>query len=377
MDIVNTLITWLSGALAALMVFVAAVLPHPAARVVVAPPPAPPAQTVATTTAAFPKATAKPVQKKAVAKPLPVSSAPVSVVPAAPAPATQTAPAKPQEQVNEETRGALVNILCLPQTGFHGISGSGVVVDSRGVILTNAHIGQYFLLRDYPTAGNVDCTIRTGSPAQNRYHAKLLYLPLAWIADNAAEFTAAQATGTGENDYAFLVITGTTDPAATLPASFPYLPMSKNYPDTGEEMLLASYPAGFLASELIEKSLYASSAVAYVTRLFSFDDNMQKVDLFSIGGTVLSQAGSSGGAVVRLGSGILAGIITTATVGDTTGVRDLRAVTLSHIDASLAFQDQGGVATLLSGDLSAKAADFASTIAPLERAALVKVLKGN
>ena len=81
--------------------------------------------------------------------------------------------------------------------------------------------------------------------------------------------------------------------------------------------------------------------------------------------------------MVRLGSGILAGIITTATVGDTTGVRDLRAVTLSHIDASLALQGQGGVATLLSGDLAAKVADFASTIAPLERAALVKVLGGN
>ena len=29
------------------------------------------------------------------------------------------------------------------------ISGSGVIIDSRGVILTNAHLAEYFLLKDY------------------------------------------------------------------------------------------------------------------------------------------------------------------------------------------------------------------------------------
>ena len=33
---------------------------------------------------------------------------------------------------------------------FNPISGSGVIVDSRGVVLTNAHVGQFFLLHDYP-----------------------------------------------------------------------------------------------------------------------------------------------------------------------------------------------------------------------------------
>src|SRR3990167_9318697 len=110
--------------------------------------------------------------------------------------------------------------------------------------------------------------------------------------------------------------------------------MDRGYVDIGEQMLLAAYPAGCLSPQLVQKSLYASSAITYVTQLFSFDDN-KKVDLFSIGGTVVSQGGSSGGAAVRLRDGTLAGIITTETVAASTIGRDLRAISLSHVDNSL------------------------------------------
>ncbi len=275
-----------------------------------------------------------------------------------------------EEQVNEETRAALVNILCISQGGGVGsISGSGVVIDSRGVILTNAHIGQYFLLRDYPTANNVDCTIRVGSPAARLYRATLLYLPPSWINANAQEIIAQQATGTGENDYSLLLINSTTDPAGVLPTSFPALTIDTTPVKIGESMLLASYPAGFLSGELIEKSLYQSSAVAYVTQFFSFD-SANRLDLFSIGGTVVSQAGSSGGAAVHLSDGTLAGIIATATVGTVTSERDLRAVTITHINASLAAGGMGGIAAILAGDLSAKAAVFNAGEGNQERNAL-------
>ena len=289
----------------------------------------------------------------------------------------QIIPTKSQEQINEETRAALVNILCLPQTGLSkGISGSGVVVDSRGVILTNAHIAQYFLLRDYLTAGNVTCTVRTGSPAQAMYTATLLYLPPAWIAANAEQLKAAQAVGTGEQDFAFLLITGRTDPTTTLPAAFSRIEMDRGYADIGEPMLLAAYPAGFLGAETVQKSLYASSAIAYVTQLFSFSAS-KNVGLFSVGGTVVSQGGSSGGAAVRLRDGTLAGIIVTETSAASTGERDLRALALSHIDDALIASGNGGIVGLLMGDLSAKAAAFNSQIAPSEIALLEAVLNGN
>lgn len=308
-------------------------------------------------------------------EPAPAKSAPKPVsetVATAPAPVTK-APTKSETQVNEEARAALVNILCTSQRGINGLSGSGIMIDSRGIILTNAHVAQYFLLRDYLFPSNIQCVVRVGSPAEPRYEAEILYLPPAWITANASQIGSAASTGTGEHDYAFLRITKRTN-NEPLPASFPTLKMDRGYVDVGELMLLASYPAGFLGGETITKNLYASSAIAYVTQLFTFSDNRSKVDLFSIGGTVVSQGGSSGGAAVRLQDGSLAGVITLATIADSTGKRDLRALALSHIDESLAAQGQGGVTALLLGDAAAKAAAFNAQTAPTLRQQLLNSL---
>lgn len=290
-------------------------------------------------------------------------------------PATPTvAIAKTSDQLNTRTRAALVNILCTTKAGgyLNPISGSGVVVDGAGVILTNAHVGQYFLLRDYPTPGNVDCIVRTGSPAQPAYRAELLYLPPVWIAKNANQIIAQEAMGTGENDYAFLLITSSTS-GSPLPTAFAQVPITTDTPARGDGVLLASYAAGFLEGSIIQTSLYASSAFTTVAELFSFDAG-GSVDVLSVGGTVVSQAGSSGGAVVRRQDGALLGIIATDTQGATTASRDLRAITLGHIDRSLAAQGNGGILQVLSGDLPAKAALFNSIVTPVEKQELVDVL---
>jgi hypothetical protein len=301
--------------------------------------------------------------------------------------AQQTAVLKPQSsvatsspaidpaQLNATARASLVNIFCTTQVGgtFHPISGSGVIIDTRGIILTNAHIGQFFLLRDYPFANNLACVVRTGSPAQPQYTAQLLYLPPEWIDANASHITQEHPTGTGENDYAFLRITGTTNPNGTLPVSFPALPLSAGGADTNENVLLAAYPAGFLDGTTIATNLYASSSYTTVKALFSFVENPE-VDLISISGTVVSQSGSSGGAVVDANTGRLLAIIVTDSAGDTTAERDLRAITLLHIDNSLAQSGRGGMANLLNGNLDLEASSFASTTFQSEKEALVNVL---
>ncbi len=288
----------------------------------------------------------------------------------------QTTAPRPIGEVNTSTRAALVNILCLTGggTSLSPISGSGVIIDGRGVILTNAHVAQYFLLRNFPTPNNVQCTIRTGSPAKNTYNAELLYLPPAWVEANASQIIARQGTGTGENDYAFLLITSRTD-NAPLPTHVSTLPLTTDPPQRGEQVLLASYPAGFLSGQIILDNLYASSATTKITNIYTFTNDTERSDLVSAGGTIVSQAGSSGGALVRAFDGALLGIITTDTAGTTTASRDLRAVTLSHIDRSLASFDEGGIISLLTGDIDTKASDFNTSVAPVLAQTLEAVLQ--
>lgn len=298
-------------------------------------------------------------------------TAATSVQPSQPNP---TDPIFSTEEINEKARASLVNILCTTVFGgsFNPISGSGVIIDSRGIILTNAHVAQYFLLRDYPFENNIECVVRTGSPAQARYTAELMYLPPSWIQSNAKKITDTDPTGTGEGDYAFVRITGTTNPTGTLPSSFPALPMDAAGPAIGDSMVLAAYPAGFLGGISISLNLYPTSAVARVQQIYNFSDS-SNIDLFSLGGTVVSQAGSSGGGAVST-AGKLKGLIANEVPAETTSGRDLRAITLSHIDRSLAAEGQGGIIELLSHDAASFAAAFNATIAPRETASLKTAL---
>ncbi|MDE1925301.1 MAG: trypsin-like peptidase domain-containing protein [Patescibacteria group bacterium] len=352
---------------------------------ITSPLPSPPATT---TIAASTKSTSTTTSLKSAAiKPAPKTATTlpnVSAVATTPPP-QQPIAAQSAEEVNANTRASLVNILCTTAAGgsFAPISGSGVIIDSRGIVLTNAHVGQFFLLRDYGAPGNINCILRTGSPAQAAYTAELLYLPPVWIDANVSEINSQHATGTGENDYSFLRITGTTGPGITLPASFPALAMTATTPDDGDQMLLAAYPAGFFGGETIQLNLYITSAIAVVQQLYTYNDPTH-VDAIDVGGTVVSQSGASGGAVVRLTdgpshqggaeAGKLVGIISTDTASSTTAGRELDAITIAHIDRSLADEGQGGIVQLLTGDLAVKAANFATTTAPSETKKLEDVL---
>ncbi|HWB34311.1 MAG TPA: trypsin-like peptidase domain-containing protein [Candidatus Paceibacterota bacterium] len=382
MEFIHTLLSFVASLIAGGMLFVTGIL---ASYQSTTPPIsiAPPAEMhAASTTPAA--ATSTPTIKTSSTAQKPAAKPPAGTKTVATAASQASAPQTSQPApptidpvaLNTDTRAALVNILCLSGGGgVHSISASGVFVDSRGVILTNAHVGQFFLLKDYPTPDNVRCTVRTGSPAQSAYYATLLYLPPAWITANAAQITSTQAVGTGENDYAFLLVTGSAS-GTSLPAAFPALPMTSDEPSQGENMLLAGYPAGFLDGFTIEQNLYISSAFANVTQLYTYGTG-QDIDLVSIGGTIVSQGGASGGAAVRASDGTLQGIIATATTADTTAGRDLRAVTLAHINRSLNASGVGGVAALLSGNVAAESAQFNAAIAPSEKAALVNAIQAS
>jgi len=257
-------------------------------------------------------------------------------------------------------RSSLVNIVCyVPfRSGLHSISGSGVIIDSKGIILTNAHIAQYFLLFDR----GVSCDIRSGSPATNRYDAALIYISPEWLRLNSNVLTETLPSGTGEYDFAFLAITKSTT-SNVLPDTFPYIPLATNPSTAGTPVIIASYGAQFLESNQIASNLSPTIVFGSVKKVFTFGNNT--IDVLALGGSAAAQEGSSGGGVADA-SGNLIGTITTSTVTGSTDTRSLDAITTSYIRAEYASETGEPLEILLSKSSAAAVANFAPKISDLE-----------
>jgi S1-C subfamily serine protease len=266
------------------------------------------------------------------------------------------------EHVNVIARMSLVNILCIPKGGsFRPISGSGVILDPRGVILTNAHVAQYVLLAESGRT-NLQCSVRTGSPASAKWRAHVLFIPPVWVHEHASELMRDRPVGTGKHDYALLYIGSPLD-GGPRPVSFPSV-----FPDTREaigfvddSVLTASYPAEFLGAITTSMSLYPVTSITRIDELFTLDRS--SVDVISIGSVIGAQSGSSGGAIVNAW-GRLIGVITTTSEGNTTGERRLRGITLSYIDRDLVAQTGSSLSQTLAMDPAVLTANFWSDVAP-------------
>lgn len=333
--------------------------------------------TTATTTLA--PATPKVAEKLAVTAPVVKPVAPTAQTPTAPLPkntaltdptlaalATTSLKAGPLtfDDINILTRDALVNIFCYTQSSgpISPITGSGVIIDPRGVILTNAHIAQYFLLKDYSVKDYVTCNIRTGNPATPKYKATLLYISPRWVKYNSDNIKRQEAKGTGEDDFAFLIIDRGLNAEQKLPATFPYLHINSTEHDfANESVLVAGYGAGFLGGEEINRNLYGISAIATVKEMLSYSGDT--FDYLNISGNAVAQRGSSGGAIVD-STGALVGIIGTVSSGAQTDLRELGGIAMFHINESLLKQSGTSISGFLNTNLTEKASQFNELIAP-------------
>ena len=271
-------------------------------------------------------------------------------------------PVIPFDNINVSTRAALVNIMCMPRGGtFRPISGSGVLIDPRGIILTNAHVAQYILLSE-STKVDLACTIRSGTPAVAHWKAEVLYMPSVWVDEHAKDLNAERPRSTGEHDYALLRITSRVD-GSSIASPLPFIPIDTRdkleFP--GDPVLVAGYPAEFIGGIAASSNLYPVSSVTTIKQLLTFETG--SVDLFSVGGVIEAQGGSSGGAVVNSWNYLL-GIITTTSEGATTADRDLRIITLDYINRDMLVQTGGSIGEKISGDVAQKSLDFQTEVAP-------------
>jgi hypothetical protein len=253
-----------------------------------------------------------------------------------------------------------VNILCYAKTGsgISSISGSGVMISPKGIILTNAHIGQYFLLADK----GVSCVIRTGGPAADSYYAAPIFISSRWITANAAVLTEANPTGTGEYDFTLLAVIGSAT-NATLPSSFPFVPLQNSDPVGGEPVVIGSYAAQFLGTAQIQSSLYPTVVYGSVQHIYTFGTDT--VDVVSLGGSAAAQEGSSGGGALDA-SGALTATVTTSTSETDTADRTLSAITASYIRRDYASEAGVSLDFLLALPTDIAVADFAPLMPALE-----------
>lgn len=280
------------------------------------------------------------------------------------------------ENINQNVRKALVNIICTTTHGgsFEPATASGVIIDPRGVILTNAHAAMYYLIRNYLTKDFIDCTIRQGSPAHPLYKADLLYISPTWVREHYKSIIDPDPLGTGENDYALLLIKSGVSDGVKLPIEFSYIPIETAdlIDDYKKQVLLAGYPAGFLGGIAIQRDLYPVTSIATIGTVYTFTENTP--DLVSVGGSPTAQKGSSGGPVVN-DRGHLIGMISTEKDAKTTDARDLRAITVSHINRSFKIDSGLNISQLLGNDLASFSEIFNTTIAPELTALLIKAIE--
>ncbi|MDP2594258.1 MAG: trypsin-like peptidase domain-containing protein [bacterium] len=273
------------------------------------------------------------------------------------------APAVSQEALDASAaalRAALVNIVCIAPVGskLHSTSASGILLGRAGYILTNAHVGQYFLLADQ----GVSCAVRTGSPATTAYRAALVFIPTRWIRDNPTVLAQDAPSGTGERDFAILAVTRSAT-ASPLPALFPGLTLAFSTPPPGTPIVIASYGAQFLEFNQIETSLSPILVFGSIQKLFTFGTGT--ADVLSVSGSVASQEGSSGGGIID-GDGMLIADITTSTVTGDTSTRSLSAITGAYIRREYATETGSTLDVLLAAPPSEAVAAFAPQIPALE-----------
>lgn len=230
----------------------------------------------------------------------------------------------------EKIKKATINIYCarIRDRAIEKITGSGVIVDPQGIILTNAHVAEYVLLSQY-TGSNTTCTIRAGSPAQSYYKAKIIFLPSEWILANKNNLTNTNLQGNGEYDYAVLGITEVLSKnAPNVP--LPYFETDNKKLVANQNILLGGYPANFGDVKVLDNSLYFLYDNSKVSQVMSF--NGSSIDVITTLATSLAEHGSSGGPIVS--EGRLVGLID-STLLNGSQKKIIQGITMSYVEKSI------------------------------------------
>ena len=264
-------------------------------------------------------------------------------------------------------REALVNVYCQYKTPeyIRTTTGSGYFIHEKGVIITNAHVAQFLLLEERDNENvEVDCIIRNGDPATQKYEAELLYISPTWVFENADLISDERPRGTGERDYALLYISKSLD-NSPLPTRFPSIPIDTALLPraiVGASVATAGYPAEELFKYGADAKLPLVFASSTIGILYTFGSNF--ADIFSITDSVVGEHGASGGPIVRADTKHAMGLIVTKGDEVSEGPKSLRALTLSYIDRTMVEETGYSLAQNMQGDVAFRGNIFKNVMTP-------------
>lgn len=244
-----------------------------------------------------------PQLEKKIPAALPTPPAPAATPPPPPAPKLSDA------EFYQTYATAIIQIYCRgPESIF---AASGIIVNSRGLVLTNAHVAEVI-----SKTGTENCHARHGNPAE----------PFANLAVVLKGDTVLKIPGTEvpQHDYAFLRL---VEPRANFAAA----PVSIVNADRNEALFSLGYPSEFLEGISTESNSNLVFSILPVDEYGDIDGRRETAEAYVFRGGLVLQQGSSGTALFTK-SGYVVGLIFATTKANTTQDRTGVALMTSYID---------------------------------------------